>query len=578
LRKEELVKEYEGNKKFQWILLDELMGKYPPAKELMPTKPNDFTVRMPWGYCGNEIWNMSRKAEVSVLTAERLCALAGMYGESFHEQELDKAWKDLLLAQHHDVQICGLLADSRKLLPESYRISNRLIDSSMQFFADRMSGEGFRQVTVFNPLSWKRTEWVTVYVSFHSKGEAKNVSVKCGDAVFPAHIILANYYSDGSIMDATIAFNASLDPLSLTTFSIIPSVEPLEKDKNRFTVDEKDLRIKTPFYEIKLNPAGGIEFIKNAQNEYLLQNGKDRSAFFEGTIDGVIARSAGRWSIQRAQGSSPRIKMSETGFIADVPYTFEMTLYEDKPVIECKAGFDFNGQKIGLPTEDRRDSHSPFVHDEKLRFKMFPRVEKSATGVRDLPFAIAETSDKAIEGNYWTALTDGNAGWAVFNKGNMAIIREKDQGLSIPLVYSTYYIWGTRMLYGKQEYEFAFYPFKGNWQSADLHRKALEYAFSAPTWETQSTANELGYKVNPVQMQFDNNDVILTALYPQKESIIARFFKYNDNSAQSTVKINVGAFGLTEVDLSGNILNRNSNELRLTPWQFKTVRMEKQKR
>ena len=453
----------------------------------------------------------------------------------------------------------------------------------MHFFAERMSGEGFRQVTVFNPLSWKRTEWVTVYVSFHSKGEAKNVSVKCGDAVFPAHIILANYYSDGSIMDATIAFNASLDPLSLTTFSIIPSVEPLANDKNRFTVDEKELRIKTPFYEFKLNPAGGIEFLKNAQNEYLLQNGNDRSAFFEGTIDGVIARSAGRWSIQRAQGSSPRIKMSETGFIADVPYTFEMTLYEDKPVIECKAGFDFNGQKIGLPTEDRRDSHSPFVHDEKLRFKMFPRVEKSATGVRDLPFAIAETSDKAIEGNYWTALTDGKVGWAVFNKGNMAIIREKDQGLSIPLVYSTYYIWGTRMLYGKQEYEFAFYPFKGNWQSADLHRKALEYAFSAPTWETQRTANELGHKVNPVQMQFDNNDVILTALYPQKESIIARFFKYNDKSGQSTVKINADAFGMTEVDLNGKTLTgtktllgyNNWYELRLTPWQFKTIRMDK---
>ena len=95
-----------------------------------------------------------------------------MFGEAFHEQELDKAWKNLLLAQHHDVQIVGLVPEARKLLPESYRISNQLIENRMQFFANRMSGEGFRQITVFNPLSWKRSAWITAYVSFHV-GEAK---------------------------------------------------------------------------------------------------------------------------------------------------------------------------------------------------------------------------------------------------------------------------------------------------------------------------------------------------------------------------------------------------------------------
>jgi len=573
LRKEELVKEYEGNKKFQWILLDELLSKYPPAKELMPTKPNDFTVRMPWGYCGNEIWNMSRKAEVSVLTAERLCALAGMYGQPFHEQELDKAWKNLLLAQHHDVQIVGLVPDARKLLPESYLISNQLIESGMRFFASRMSGEGFRQITVFNPLSWKRTAWITTYVSFY-KGEAKNVAVKCGDTLSPAYIIFSNNYSDGSIMDATLAFNASLDPLSLTAFSVISSDEPINNE-SKFIVDEKELRIKTPFYEVRLNPAGGIDYLKNAQNEYLLQNGSNRSAFFEGTIDGIVSKSTGKWTIHRSTGISPWVRMSETGYISDLPYILEMTFYEDKPLIECNVEFNFNGQKIGLPTENLRDSHSPFVHDEKLRFKMFPRIEKPATGVRDLPFAIAETSDKAIEGNYWTALTDGNHGWAVFNQGNMAIIREQDQGLSIPLAYSWYYIWGTRPLYGKYDYSFAFYPFKGNWQSVDLPQKALEYSFPAPVCETERAIGELGNIVQPVQLQLDGNDVMLTALYPQKGTILARFFKYDDRSGESTIKIDVGASRITEVDLDGNLLNNDGGKLRFSPWQFKTIRIEK---
>ena len=51
-----------------------------PAIEAMVTTPNDFTVRMPWGYCGNKIWNDSRKAEISVLFAERLAAVEFLNG------------------------------------------------------------------------------------------------------------------------------------------------------------------------------------------------------------------------------------------------------------------------------------------------------------------------------------------------------------------------------------------------------------------------------------------------------------------------------------------------------------------
>ena len=155
----------------------------------------------------------------------------------------------------------------------------------------------------------------------------------------------------------------------------------------------------------------------------------------------------------------------------------------------------------------------------------------------------------------------------------MAIIREKDQGLSIPLAYSMYYIWGTRPLYGKYDYSFAFYPFRGNWQNADLPKRALEYAFPAPVCEMQGTSNEYGSLIKPFQFQFDNSDLMLTALYPQGNGIVARFFKYGDRSAQSTVNINRDTFNISEIDLNGNVLNSKVNELHLTPWQFKTVRI-----
>jgi alpha-mannosidase len=103
-----------------------------------------------------------------------------------------------------------------------------------------------------------------------------------------------------------------------------------------------------------------------------------------------------------------------------------------------------------------------------------PGPGAAATAVRDLPFAIAETPEPCVEGNYWTALAGPEHGIAYFNRGTMGSIREQDGGFSVPLAYSTYYVWGTRILSGKYSYEFSVYPFEGSWQKADLHRRALE--------------------------------------------------------------------------------------------------------
>ena len=51
------------------------------------TDDNDFHVQMPWGYCGNEIFNGCRQGEVNAVEAERLNAFSLMLGgKSFEEK------------------------------------------------------------------------------------------------------------------------------------------------------------------------------------------------------------------------------------------------------------------------------------------------------------------------------------------------------------------------------------------------------------------------------------------------------------------------------------------------------------
>jgi alpha-mannosidase len=69
-----------------------LLSKYPVPQTDIVTKPNDFVIRMPWGYCRNEIWNDSRKAETKVFIAKMLAALETLNGGQSHLEELDSSF------------------------------------------------------------------------------------------------------------------------------------------------------------------------------------------------------------------------------------------------------------------------------------------------------------------------------------------------------------------------------------------------------------------------------------------------------------------------------------------------------
>jgi hypothetical protein len=572
LRREELVRRYEGNPGFRWLLLDELLGIFPKPAAEFKTQPDDFVVRMPWGYCGNEIWNRSRQAEVQVLTAERLAAMELLLGGTDREKQLQTAWKNLLVGQHHDVQIVGLLPDARSFLQASAGASAAVADASLQYAASRMKTDGMAQVTVFNPLSWTRRQWIEVEISSLVKGAAKSFRVSQGGRAVPSALLRAHTFSDGSILEARLAFAAEVPGLTFAAYSIVPAVESAAAREPGVQVDRPALHITTPYLEVQLDPRGGIASLRNKQTGApLLAEGK-RSGFLAGLIDGKESESHGRWTIEIAGENAPWAVAREYGFIADIPYTLQLTFREDSPQIECRADFRFDGQKIGQLSNQARDAVSAFVHEKKLRFKLFPAVEDKARGVRDLPFAIAETDNRYVEGVYWTALTDNKRGLAVFNRGTMGSVRETDGGFSVPLTFAMYYIWGTRMLTGEYSYEFSLYPFAGDWRKADLHRRALEYNFPAPFVKGAPGTGPWGDELRLLDVTSEN--VILSSLYSQGGKTYARMYEYQGRSGTAQVRYLRSRARLKEVDLLGNGDTEVSESLAFRPWQIRTLRIE----
>jgi alpha-mannosidase len=262
----------------------------------------------------------------------------------------------------------------------------------------------------------------------------------------------------------------------------------------------------------------------------------------------------------------------EVGSIGGIPYTLELVARGDSPRLDFNVKFHFENQRIGVLSERKRDPVSGFVHEAKLRFKLFPAIGESATGVRDVPFGVAETNNPYVEGIYWTAVSDGRTGIAVFNRGLMGSVRETDGGVSIPLAFAMYYVWGTRMLTGDFSYEFALLPFDGEWSHANLHRGALEYNFPFVAAGTAPGNGRLGDEVRLLDVS--SSDAIVCALYTAGGRTYARLFEHQGRAAQVGMRYLKGRARLAEIDLAGNDRGPVNAPLSLRPWQFRTVRIE----
>jgi alpha-mannosidase len=565
--RESLIAAHAGDPNYRWILIEDIFKILPAPRDEFATRANDFKPRMPWGYCGNWIWNRCREAEVRVETAERLAAVGHALGGPDWAAELERAWKDLLVAQHHDIQICGLEMDARRFLGASVERADRVIDGVMRSVAPRV-GRGPRRV-VFNSLSWSRSEWI----------DAEGVG---GVVALPA-------LGFGTLKAG--ATGAEPDPPVFDWKAEAPE----DLVRARFTYPDKWRQVwepatvgclTTPFYEVFTLSTGGFTLLRDRRS------GRDLLASPKpsGTLAGLIQ---GRDSVSvatrlQALLERDRAVLVETGGIGGIPYRSSWTFYRHTRRIDWRGELTFGAEWVGRPrrpmaptdplTRDRRHQAEMVTafndHEYKLRLRVYPFVGPAAVGARDCPFLAAETDDAYLDGLYWTALSDGDGGVAFFNRGLMGSVREKDGALSAVLAFSLPYIWGTRPLTGRYDFALGILPFTGGWRDADLQRQALEYNFPFVTRDETAERDPLGELWTPYRDRGDGG-AILSALYARGGRTHARFYEPRGGRADVAFHWLGHPARLTPVDLRERVQAGPVDRLPLPPWRVQTVAIDR---
>ena len=105
----------------------------------------------------------NRLAENLLVTAEKFSAIAALYGAEYPEKALDKAWRQLLCAQHHDsvtgtnneISFVDLMIEYR----EAVELAAQIVDKAVAFLASGVKAGG-NPVFVFNPLTHDRRDFV----------------------------------------------------------------------------------------------------------------------------------------------------------------------------------------------------------------------------------------------------------------------------------------------------------------------------------------------------------------------------------------------------------------------------------
>ena len=557
---EDVTKHIETKDNYEYVLLEDIPALYGEAKDELATTDNDFHVQMPWGYCGNEIFNGVRKAEVEAVQAEKLNALSVMLGGKAYAENLDEAWKYALAAQHHDVTICGLLDLARRFIPASLKESEFVKNESLKNISSRFACDDDNSVLAINANSFHVSDYIKV-------GKDKYV-----------YAFLPAYTAKVISADSTSGF------------------------EDDFAWSAETGILKTAFSEIKLTEKG-IEYISYiSDGEKIIDNGN--KAMFTAHIDGVDCESIGKWTVEL----NPYCGAIATyeGKIGSVPFSFEMRFGgRDLDRIDCKTKFEVHGEKIGIIGDkmglEKSITVNGHVHDGKLNFNMNLCMDKNRKMFRDLPYSISEwegdvrktedywyekdrilinekvspeesfNSTTHLDGIYWICLKDSNKSVAVFNKGCMGSAVNGNK-VSIPLVYAEEYLCGTKMLDGIYEDEFAICT--GFDFISDIHTEAFRYAYppvAMPLEKKKKGVKEMEF----VPTKKYINEVVMTTVYPEENYILARFCNYSDKENRIEFKPAYGKV-TEETDLLGNKLAdcRRRKYLKFRPWEIKTVKIE----
>ena len=532
-----------------------------------------------------------RRAEETVLNAEKFASLASLYGRPYPHDGMELTWKNLLFDHFHDIMPGSGIAvnylDAKRNLENVDRAANDVTMGSLREIAAHVNtqGEGV-PVLIFNSLSWPRTEVAEVEAQLPAPAQQIEVVDSSGR---PAESQLLSL--DAETHRARFLLLSSTPSLGYKTYFVraataAPAVRSMLKASSDM-LENEFLRVsidrQTGCMTSLFDKRSGTEALAPAETDTrgsktsacgnLLQTFVDKPKQWDAwNIDADFEKQ--HWDLDKAD----EVKLLESGPLRAViqvknhfqnsTFVQDITLYAGVPQVNVKTMVEWHEKHILLKVAFPLSAHS-----DKATFEIpFGSVERPTT--RNTP---AELAQFEVPAQRWADVSDSKHGFSLLNDCKYGY-DAKGNVLRLSLLRSPEWP-DPHADEGHHEFTYSLYPHGGSWKDALTIRRGYELNYKLISMPFEKHQGSLAPEHSFVQAQPDN--VIVTALKKAEDenALVVRFYEWAGKDGEVTIQLPPDAESAAETDLMerpiGKLsVHKGGVSLYTKPYEIKTIKVQ----
>jgi alpha-mannosidase len=455
----------------------------------LPVRRDDLQHHAPGCYSAHSgIKEWQKRAQFALLSAESWAAIVAIRDDvSYPREQLERAWKQVLFNQFHDVlpgsAIDSAYTDARDQLGEAVAIAKRILVRSHNILARQVTvpfEDGTQPVLVFNSHPWPVT--TDVDLNYGSQKMGVHVVDDEGEPVLFQHTQSTATTGDNS--RGAIVFRAEVPALGYRLYRLRAGEYPAGVAANSLTTS--DTVLENELVRVELDATSG--WISSYLDK---RTGVDVMAGVDGSTHTQICQDPtdtwGHRVVSYAWPGAPmatkRIVVRESGPLR-LRIRIERAWDSSTLVEEWLLDHDSAVLRIDVSLDWREKAHLL-----KLRF---PTRLDAPAATYDVPFGSLERPVDGAEqpAQSWVDLTgtiDGHrAGLTVIttNKHGFDASGGAEPSIGVTAVRSPVYSWHDPRLLekngiysyqdqGLQHFSVELVPHAGDWRTADPDRRAI---------------------------------------------------------------------------------------------------------
>lgn len=553
----------------------------------------DILVSLVWGSQKlQQIAQMVRAVENKLIIAEKLNALSGIHKGSHKIDSLYyEAWRNLLLAQHHDCWIVPLSWHNRVVnwINKSNFLADQIIAEAKNRLVDK---NDLKKVIIINTSGVKRSELVSVVLP--TTLFKKTFSVFNEQKKLPQQI---NYTKGKDSLE--LLFIAEVPPTAIAVYSL-KEKDKIDQNKGKpVELKEGFYRLENDIYKIQINPKTGVieSLITKADNkEYISVNHRKKFNELSGYFydqNKFLSSCDEQKTVSIVEDGNLRKKIKIKGKLGVHNIIQFITVINGQKRIDLETIIhwkknegigDGYAQKFGYDAKDRKKAF--YVDTAKLSL-YFPANLTNAKLYKDAPFDVTESKLEntffgrwdSIKNNImyrWIDLYDKNKnqGIALFTDHTSSYSYGKYFPLALTVAYSGKGLWyGDYKLEDSTKISYSILPHKNNWQDAAINAEASFIA--EPLIASAGSSHKIAKSI----FDLSGSGFELTSLHISDRTLTARFYNARNNFKVKNIPIGVFCkkaqwIRLNEDKEEDATIVNNKLQIALPPFGFKTLQVE----